>query len=112
MGGLASTVMSLTVQTLPLATLLSSFQGQKTSIRPPARGQGMWGMSWAELLEILWNLQGLGGSLHTSVAKCSYEAVKCFCLEKIRKHSHNTTWVILHHEEYDLTTFLEEHPGG
>ncbi|KAF3824019.1 hypothetical protein GH733_008304 [Mirounga leonina] len=46
------------------------------------------------------------------MAKCSYKAVKGSPLEETRKHSHYNTWVILYHEEYDLTTFLEEPPGG
>lgn len=65
----------------------------------------MWGMSWVEHPEMLWYLLGLGGLLHTSMAKRSYKAVKCSPLEKIWKHSHsNNIWVVLHHKEYDLTT--------
>ncbi|KAF5926201.1 hypothetical protein HPG69_011328 [Diceros bicornis minor] len=34
-------------------------------------------------------------------------------LEEIREHNHSKSpWPILHHKGYDLTTFLEEHPGG
>uniref|UniRef100_A0A8D2LVD6 Cytochrome b5 n=1 Tax=Varanus komodoensis TaxID=61221 RepID=A0A8D2LVD6_VARKO len=34
-------------------------------------------------------------------------------LEEIQKHNHSqSTWIILHNRVYDLTKFLEEHPGG
>ncbi|XP_008848889.1 cytochrome b5 [Nannospalax galili] len=40
-------------------------------------------------------------------------AVKYYTLEEIQKHKDSrSTWVILHHKVYDLTKFLEEHPGG
>uniref|UniRef100_A0A8D2CQ86 Cytochrome b5 n=1 Tax=Sciurus vulgaris TaxID=55149 RepID=A0A8D2CQ86_SCIVU len=43
----------------------------------------------------------------------SDEAVKYYTLEEIQKHKDSkSTWVILHHKVYDLTKFLEEHPGG
>ncbi|CAI5779816.1 cytochrome b5 [Podarcis muralis] len=36
-----------------------------------------------------------------------------YTLEEIQKHNHSqSTWIILHHRVYDLTKFLEEHPGG
>ncbi|XP_031222052.1 cytochrome b5 isoform X1 [Mastomys coucha] len=39
--------------------------------------------------------------------------VKYYTLEEIQKHKDSkSTWVILHHKVYDLTKFLEEHPGG
>ncbi|XP_069476812.1 cytochrome b5 [Ambystoma mexicanum] len=38
---------------------------------------------------------------------------KYFTLEEIQKHNHSkSTWIILHHNVYDVTSFLEEHPGG
>ncbi|XP_023555812.1 cytochrome b5 isoform X1 [Octodon degus] len=41
------------------------------------------------------------------------QAVKYYTLEEIQKHKDSkSTWVILHHKVYDLTKFLEEHPGG
>ncbi|XP_069885055.1 cytochrome b5 isoform X2 [Dipodomys merriami] len=41
------------------------------------------------------------------------EPVKYYTLEEIEKHkTSKSTWVILHHKVYDLTKFLEEHPGG
>ncbi|XP_005373133.1 PREDICTED: cytochrome b5 [Chinchilla lanigera] len=41
------------------------------------------------------------------------QAVKYYTLEEIEKHKDSkSTWVILHHKVYDLTRFLEEHPGG
>ncbi|XP_024068073.1 cytochrome b5 [Terrapene carolina triunguis] len=34
-------------------------------------------------------------------------------LEEIQTHNHSqSTWILLHHRIYDLTKFLEEHPGG
>ncbi|XP_067393607.1 cytochrome b5 [Emydura macquarii macquarii] len=34
-------------------------------------------------------------------------------LEEIETHNHSqSTWLLLHHRVYDLTKFLEEHPGG
>ncbi|KAM7339461.1 hypothetical protein ACRRTK_000076 [Alexandromys fortis] len=39
--------------------------------------------------------------------------VKYYTLEETQKHKDSkSTWVILHHKVYDLTKFLEEHPGG
>ncbi|KAF6302794.1 cytochrome b5 type A [Rhinolophus ferrumequinum] len=41
------------------------------------------------------------------------KTVKYYTLEEIQKHNHSkSTWLILHHKVYDLTKFLEEHPGG
>lgn len=39
--------------------------------------------------------------------------VKYYTLEEIREHnmSHDT-WLIIHDKVYDITSFLEEHPGG
>ncbi|XP_066480269.1 cytochrome b5 [Tiliqua scincoides] len=38
---------------------------------------------------------------------------KYYRLEEIQKQNHSqSTWIILHHRVYDLTKFLEEHPGG
>ncbi|XP_019379967.1 PREDICTED: cytochrome b5 [Gavialis gangeticus] len=34
-------------------------------------------------------------------------------LEEIQKRNHSqSTWILLHHRIYDVTKFLEEHPGG
>ncbi|MBN3325530.1 CYB5 protein, partial [Atractosteus spatula] len=39
--------------------------------------------------------------------------VKYFRLEEVEQHnSSKSTWIILHHKIYDVTKFLEEHPGG
>ncbi|XP_006913799.1 cytochrome b5 isoform X2 [Pteropus alecto] len=47
------------------------------------------------------------------MAEASDKTVKYYTLEEIRKHNHSkSTWVILHQKVYDLTKFLEEHPGG
>ncbi|XP_059977285.1 cytochrome b5 isoform X2 [Lagenorhynchus albirostris] len=47
------------------------------------------------------------------MAEESDKAVKYYTLEEIQKHNHSkSTWLILHYKVYDLTKFLEEHPGG
>uniref|UniRef100_A0A8C6DNI1 Cytochrome b5 n=1 Tax=Moschus moschiferus TaxID=68415 RepID=A0A8C6DNI1_MOSMO len=47
------------------------------------------------------------------MAEESSKAVKYYTLEEIQKHNHSkSTWLILHYKVYDLTKFLEEHPGG
>nr|KAF6358074.1 cytochrome b5 type A [Pipistrellus kuhlii] len=47
------------------------------------------------------------------MAEPSDKAVKYYTLEEIQKHNHSkSTWLILHHKVYDVTKFLEEHPGG
>ncbi|CAM9297442.1 unnamed protein product, partial [Lampetra planeri] len=41
------------------------------------------------------------------------DEVKYFSLDEVKEHnSCKTTWVVIHHKVYDLTKFLEEHPGG
>ncbi|XP_044790739.1 cytochrome b5 isoform X3 [Bubalus kerabau] len=47
------------------------------------------------------------------MAEESSKAVKYYTLEEIQKHNNSkSTWLILHYKVYDLTKFLEEHPGG
>nr|AGC94755.1 interferon-alpha-2b/cytochrome b5 isoform 2 fusion protein [synthetic construct] len=59
------------------------------------------------------NLQESLRSKELEMAEQSDEAVKYYTLEEIQKHNHSkSTWLILHHKVYDLTKFLEEHPGG
>nr|XP_055168134.1 cytochrome b5-like [Nyctereutes procyonoides] len=49
----------------------------------------------------------------SETAEQSDQTVKYYTLEEIQKHNHSkSTWLILHHKVYDLTKFLEEHPGG
>ncbi|XP_014013047.1 cytochrome b5 [Salmo salar] len=39
--------------------------------------------------------------------------VKYYRLSEIEeRNSFKSTWIILNHKVYDITTFLEEHPGG
>ncbi|TWW68054.1 cytochrome b5 [Takifugu flavidus] len=39
--------------------------------------------------------------------------VKYFTLEEIGAHNmSNDTWLVIHDKVYDITRFLEEHPGG
>uniref|UniRef100_A0A3B3TQU2 Cytochrome b5 type B n=1 Tax=Poecilia latipinna TaxID=48699 RepID=A0A3B3TQU2_9TELE len=38
---------------------------------------------------------------------------KYYTLEEVRMHNmSNDTWLIIHNKIYDITSFLEEHPGG
>nr|CAH7755847.1 unnamed protein product [Callosobruchus chinensis] len=38
---------------------------------------------------------------------------KQFALEEVKKHSDNkSTWVVIHNNVFDVTEFLNEHPGG
>lgn len=38
---------------------------------------------------------------------------KYYRLEEVQQHnSSKSTWIIIHHKIYDVTKFLEEHPGG
>ncbi|XP_053452012.1 cytochrome b5-like [Nycticebus coucang] len=47
------------------------------------------------------------------MAEQSDKEVKHYTLEEIQKHKHRKSiWLILHYRLYDLTKFLEEHPGG
>ncbi|XP_059943661.1 cytochrome b5-like [Mesoplodon densirostris] len=47
------------------------------------------------------------------MAEESNKAMKYYTVEEIQKHNHSkSTWVILHYKVYNLTKFLEEHPGG
>ncbi|XP_003406294.2 cytochrome b5 [Loxodonta africana] len=47
------------------------------------------------------------------MAEPSDKAVKYYTLDEIKEHNHNkSTWIILHHKVYDVTKFLNEHPGG
>ncbi|XP_068962327.1 cytochrome b5-like [Petaurus breviceps papuanus] len=47
------------------------------------------------------------------MAEQSEQTVKYYTLEEIQKHNHSkSTWLTLHYKVYDLTKFLEEHPGG
>lgn len=51
-----------------------------------------------------------GGS---GVETSAVEDVKYYTLEDIRVHNmSNDTWLIIHDKVYDITSFLEEHPGG
>lgn len=39
--------------------------------------------------------------------------VKTYSLEEIAEHKEKkSVWVLIHHNVYDVTKFLEEHPGG
>ncbi|XP_043945716.1 cytochrome b5 [Protopterus annectens] len=41
------------------------------------------------------------------------ECPKYYRLEDVQKHNNSrSTWIIIHHKIYDVTKFLEEHPGG
>ncbi|XP_075069334.1 cytochrome b5 [Mixophyes fleayi] len=39
--------------------------------------------------------------------------VTYYTLDEIQKHTHSkSTWIIINNKVYDVTKFLEEHPGG
>ncbi|XP_020370480.1 cytochrome b5 [Rhincodon typus] len=41
------------------------------------------------------------------------EEVRYYRLEELKQHSSgNSTWIHIHDKIYDVTKFLEEHPGG
>ncbi|XP_078396184.1 cytochrome b5 [Cetorhinus maximus] len=41
------------------------------------------------------------------------EEVKYYRLEELKRHSSGSSaWISIHNKIYDVTTFLEEHPGG
>ncbi|XP_067837559.1 cytochrome b5 [Heptranchias perlo] len=41
------------------------------------------------------------------------EEVKYYSLEELKQHnSGNSAWILIHNNIYDVTKFLEEHPGG
>ncbi|XP_013784659.1 cytochrome b5-like [Limulus polyphemus] len=41
------------------------------------------------------------------------ESVKILTLEEIAKHNDKkSTWVLIHYNIYDVSKFIEEHPGG
>ncbi|XP_049574620.1 cytochrome b5 type B [Syngnathus scovelli] len=45
--------------------------------------------------------------------KCLNDEVKYYTLEDVQSHNmSNDTWLIIHDKVYDVTSFLEEHPGG
>uniref|UniRef100_A0A1A8GXV1 Cytochrome b5 type B n=1 Tax=Nothobranchius korthausae TaxID=1143690 RepID=A0A1A8GXV1_9TELE len=45
--------------------------------------------------------------------KTSDGGVKFYTLEDVRAHNMiNDTWLIIHDKVYDVSKFLEEHPGG
>lgn len=56
-------------------------------------------------------LLNAGGGLDSD--NSAAEDVKYYTLEDIRVHNmSNDTWLIIHDKVYDITSFLEEHPGG
>ncbi|OCT74562.1 cytochrome b5 [Xenopus laevis] len=39
--------------------------------------------------------------------------VTYYTLEELKQHDHSkSTWILIHNKVYDVTKFLEEHPGG
>lgn len=41
------------------------------------------------------------------------ETPKTFTLEEIKEHkSYSSLWVVIHNKVYDVTKFVDEHPGG
>uniref|UniRef100_A0A3B5L0F9 Cytochrome b5 n=1 Tax=Xiphophorus couchianus TaxID=32473 RepID=A0A3B5L0F9_9TELE len=47
------------------------------------------------------------------MSECFPEGVKYFRLSEIEEqNSFKSTWIIIHNKVYDVTKFLDEHPGG
>lgn len=43
----------------------------------------------------------------------SYGDTKYFRLEEVKKHDNqNELWMVIHNNVYDVTDFIDEHPGG
>ncbi|XP_069549576.1 cytochrome b5 type B [Brachyistius frenatus] len=52
-------------------------------------------------------------SLVEENGKTADGGIKYYTLEEIQLHNmSNDTWLIIHDKIYDVTSFLEEHPGG
>eukprot|EP00049_Salpingoeca_infusionum_P014927 m.286275 g.286275 ORF g.286275 m.286275 type:complete len:1080 (+) comp15779_c0_seq1:241-3480(+) len=52
-------------------------------------------------------------STKTSTAKDSSATLKEYTMDEVAAHTSKTDcWVVLHGKVYDLTSFLEDHPGG
>merc|ERR1712018_1067889 len=56
-------------------------------------------------------------SLHTDRTAPSLGMAKVFTLEEVQKHKSGkgddkSVWFVLHDKVYDVTKFLDEHPGG
>uniref|UniRef100_A0A8C3S6L8 Cytochrome b5 n=1 Tax=Chelydra serpentina TaxID=8475 RepID=A0A8C3S6L8_CHESE len=48
-----------------------------------------------------------------AASACEAWRGRYYRLEEIQAHKHSqSTWILLHHRIYDLTKFLEQHPGG
>jgi cytochrome b involved in lipid metabolism len=48
-----------------------------------------------------------------STATETSKVLKAFSLEECKKHTtEQSCWLIIHGKVYDVTEFLEEHPGG
>uniref|UniRef100_A0A8C8DQD7 Cytochrome b5 type B n=1 Tax=Oryzias sinensis TaxID=183150 RepID=A0A8C8DQD7_9TELE len=56
------------------------------------------------------NLKSSANSDHCETVD---NALKYFTLEEIRVHNMiNDTWLVIHDKVYDISSFVEEHPGG
>ncbi|CAH1780457.1 unnamed protein product, partial [Owenia fusiformis] len=53
------------------------------------------------------------GSKRTEHISFRMSETKVYTLEEVKKHNNGkSSWIILHDKVYDVTRFLEEHPGG
>ncbi|XP_004067036.1 cytochrome b5 [Oryzias latipes] len=59
------------------------------------------------------NLKSSGKSTNSDHCETVDNALKYFTLEEIRVHNMiNDTWLVIHDKVYDISSFVEEHPGG
>lgn len=52
-------------------------------------------------------------SVGLSTVNCQMDSPQSFSPDDVAQHcSHGDIWIIIDHDVYDLSTFMDEHPGG
>uniref|UniRef100_A0A4W5MJQ7 Cytochrome b5 type B n=1 Tax=Hucho hucho TaxID=62062 RepID=A0A4W5MJQ7_9TELE len=54
----------------------------------------------------------MGEEINDNINNTNDGHVKYYTLEEIKTHKSTDAWLIIHDKEYNITSFLEEHPGG